>query len=54
MTGDAFAGLVDAKRAGPGKWLAHCPAHSDSSPSLSIREGMDGRVLLHCFAGCLG
>lgn len=51
MTGEAFAALVDARRAGPGKWSARCPAHADRSPSLSIRE-TDGRVLLHCFAGC--
>ena len=28
------------------------PAHEDRSPSLSIAEGRDGRVLLHCFSGC--
>jgi len=33
-------------------WQARCPAHEDRSPSLSIREGDDGRVLVHCFAGC--
>jgi hypothetical protein len=38
-------------RAGMG-FKARCPAHADRSPSLSIREGEDGRVLLHCFAGC--
>jgi hypothetical protein len=32
--------------------LAQCPAHEDLSPSLSIREGHDGRVLVHCFGGC--
>lgn len=31
---------------------AKCPAHRDSSPSLSVREGTDGRVLLYCHAGC--
>lgn len=31
---------------------AKCPAHEDSSPSLSIKEGDDGRVLVHCFGGC--
>lgn len=31
---------------------ARCPAHEDKRPSLSIREGRDGRILLHCFAGC--
>jgi hypothetical protein len=43
--------LFGARRNG-GSWMARCPAHEDSSPSLSIREGDDGRVLLHCFAGC--
>lgn len=33
-------------------WLACCPAHEDRSPSLSIRELSDGKILLHCFAGC--
>lgn len=35
-----------------GGWQAECPAHEDHSPSLSVREGSDGRALLHCFAGC--
>jgi len=29
----------------------HCPAHSDSTPSFSVKEN-DGRVLVHCFSGC--
>ena len=29
-----------------------CPAHEDRSPSLSVREGADGRAVLWCFAGC--
>ena len=32
-------------------WLARCPAHDDQNPSLSLRD-MDGRVLVHCYAGC--
>ena len=44
--------LDKVKSTGPGRWLAKCPAHEDRSPSLSIRELDDGRVLLHCFAGC--
>ena len=28
------------------------PAHEDRTPSLSISEGLDGKVLLKCFAGC--
>jgi hypothetical protein len=52
MTAEAFAALVEARRTGAGRWMAHCPAHADRSPSLSIRDGEDGRVLVHCFAGC--
>lgn len=33
-------------------YLALCPAHEDHAPSLSIDEGDDGRILLHCWAGC--
>jgi hypothetical protein len=32
--------------------MACCPAHHDGTPSLSLRALDDGRVLLHCFAGC--
>jgi putative DNA primase/helicase len=35
-----------------GAWTARCPAHEDRSPSLSIKEGHGGRVLLRCHAGC--
>ncbi len=44
--------LTRVKRTAPGKWIACCPAHEDRSPSLAVRELDDGRVLLHCFAGC--
>lgn len=44
--------LERVKRTGAGRWLARCPAHEDRGPSLSIRELDDGRVLVHCFAGC--
>jgi hypothetical protein len=33
-------------------WEALCPAHDDHHPSLVIGEGIDGRVLIHCRAGC--
>jgi hypothetical protein len=35
-----------------GAYTACCPAHSDKSPSLAIRELDDGRILLKCFGGC--
>lgn len=31
---------------------SQCPAHEDHSASLSIGTGADGRILLHCHAGC--
>jgi hypothetical protein len=40
------------KETGRGTWVACCPAHEDRSPSMTVRELEDGRVLLHCFAGC--
>ena len=43
--------LDGAKTQGDG-WIARCPAHDDGKPSLSIKEGDDGRILLKCFAGC--
>ena len=43
--------LVKAKQTGPGQWTACCPAHEDSTPSLSITDA-DDRTLIHCFAGC--
>lgn len=33
-------------------YLARCPAHEDRLPSLSISQAGDGRLLIHCFAGC--
>jgi len=44
--------LEGVKRTGPDSWMARCPAHEDRSASLSIRALDDGRVLVHCFAGC--
>ncbi len=37
---------------GANGWQTHCPAHTDSHPSMSLREGDDGKVLFHCHAGC--
>ncbi len=44
-------------RALGGRWhgrygTARCPAHDDDNPSLSIRDGNVGTLLLKCFAGC--
>ena len=49
---DLLARLHGVKASGKDRWIARCPAHQDRSPSLTIRALPDGRVLLHCFAGC--
>jgi DNA primase len=45
-----IARALGARRSGSG-WMAKCPAHDDRNPSLSIEE-RDGKVLVHCHAGC--
>lgn len=48
-----FLSCLDMVRLGKkNQWMARCPAHDDRSPSLSIGLAEDGRILLHCFAGC--
>lgn len=49
---EVLSRLDKVKANGAGKWLACCPAHDDISPSLSIKEAEDGKVLLHCWCGC--
>ena len=49
-----LADIVDALEgyaSGDG-YLLCCPAHDDHNPSLSVRGAGDGRVLVHCHAGC--
>lgn len=43
--------LGNVRRASRG-WIAHCPAHDDRHPSLSIWVGRNGWVCLKCWAGC--
>lgn len=51
MNATDLAKRLHAKKSGTG-WIALCPAHDDHNPSLSISEDRDGRMLVHCFAGC--
>lgn len=44
--------LEYVRETGANRWVARCPAHDDRDPSLSISELNDGRVLIHCHAGC--
>jgi len=49
---DAFLARLDGVRRSGKGWIARCPAHEDRTASLSIGEGDDDRVLVHCFGGC--
>jgi hypothetical protein len=56
MTFQDFIALLEAKGCKPqrmpnGQWKAHCPAHDDAEPSLSMTES-NGRILVKCFAEC--
>ncbi len=46
-----LAALDRTRKSGQG-WTARCPAHDDRNPSLSVREGDNGAVLIKCMAGC--
>ncbi len=35
-----------------GSYQVKCPCHDDNEASLTISEGKDGKVVLHCHAGC--
>ncbi|RJR08449.1 hypothetical protein C4588_05525, partial [Candidatus Parcubacteria bacterium] len=35
-----------------GSYQALCPGHDDTDPSLSITLSEDGKILMHCHAGC--
>lgn len=49
---EKMLGMLTKVKGRNGSWTACCPAHNDKGPSLAIREADDGRVLIHCFAGC--
>lgn len=48
---DQLASVLNGLRWSESGLTARCPAHKDKTPSLSITE-RDGRVLVHCHAGC--
>jgi hypothetical protein len=51
MEANSIAKALGGRRAGAG-WTARCPAHADSTPSLSISVSSNAKVLVHCHAGC--
>ena len=50
---DILSRFEGVEQSAPDSWMARCPAHGDENPSLSITLKPDGKVLLHCFAGCV-
>ena len=51
MNAEFIAKALGGFRAGTG-WMAHCLAHDDRKPSLSLRDSDTGMVLVRCHAGC--
>jgi len=57
MSADRIGIALKGRRNGNG-WLVRCPClnhgkgRGDRSPSLSVADGDDSRLLLRCFAGC--
>lgn len=51
MTAKTIAKALGGRKAGGG-WTARCPAHDDRTPSLSIRDAEENKVLVRCHAGC--
>jgi hypothetical protein len=52
VTVQEILGRLERVSKTPSGWMARCPAHEDSRPSLSVAATDDGHVLLRCFAGC--
>lgn len=53
MIENILQALAKVKQTSANEWVACCPAHDDRTPSLAIKQTDDGRVLLHCFSGCV-
>ena len=49
---DLLRRLKGVKRTGDRTYLALCPAHEDTNPSLTVREAADGKTLFKGHAGC--
>jgi len=52
VTAEDIARRLGAARKAGDDWSCKCPAHEDNKASLSIKDGKDGKILVHCHAGC--
>jgi hypothetical protein len=50
------AAVLHGKRQANSSYMCRCPGplhrNGDRNPSLSVKDGRNGRLLFHCFAGC--
>ena len=50
---DTFLSRLErVKHQSGGQYEARCPAHHDTDPSLSVREGEHGSIVFTCHTGC--
>lgn len=54
MGADRILDRLDGVQGRGPRWRAICPAHQSKNKTrtLAVTEADDGRILLHCFAGC--
>jgi hypothetical protein len=52
MIEDILPHLQKVRRTGKNNWLACCPAHDDKSPSMTIHQADNGKVVVRCHAEC--
>ncbi len=48
---ESIGRALGGREMGP-QWVVRCVAHDDRTPSLALRDGDGGRLLVHCYAGC--
>lgn len=51
MSVEKLAKFLNAKLSGE-EYIARCPAHDDTNPSLSFTEGEKVPIVVHCHKGC--
>jgi hypothetical protein len=55
ITAQEVARALGGRRIADGNYICRCPCsthkHGDRNPSLSVKDGDSGRLLLQCFSG---